>query len=154
MKILIELPSWLGDTIMATPALENIFNYYKTAEIILIGSNLSVEVLKSHPNVSKIFVLNKNVFTLLKYRYKFGELDIFISFRGSYRSKLLRLLISSKLKYQFDKTKFINSHQVEKYNNFINYSLNINSLPGDLILSGQKLIEKSKKNKILGKNLK
>ena len=26
MKILIELPTWLGDAVMATPAIENIIN--------------------------------------------------------------------------------------------------------------------------------
>jgi len=27
MKILIELPTWLGDAVMATPAIENLANY-------------------------------------------------------------------------------------------------------------------------------
>ena len=38
MKILIELPTWLGDTVMATPAIENIINYYENSNITLIGS--------------------------------------------------------------------------------------------------------------------
>ena len=27
MKILIELPTWLGDTVMTTPAIENLVNF-------------------------------------------------------------------------------------------------------------------------------
>ena len=42
MKILIELPSWLGDAVMATPAIENIVNYYNQTEITLVGSSISI----------------------------------------------------------------------------------------------------------------
>jgi heptosyltransferase-2 len=35
-KILIELPTWLGDCVMATPAIENIVNFHNEVEIILI----------------------------------------------------------------------------------------------------------------------
>ena len=38
MKILIELPSWLGDSVMATPAIENLVNFQNEVEITLIGS--------------------------------------------------------------------------------------------------------------------
>ena len=48
MKILIELPSWLGDTVMATPAIENLVGYYDNPEITLLGSDISVEILKNH----------------------------------------------------------------------------------------------------------
>jgi heptosyltransferase-2 len=40
------------------------------------------------------------------------------------RSKCLKFLISAKNKYQFDKNKYQNRHQVEKYGNFVNDSLN------------------------------
>ena len=42
MKILIELPSWLGDAVMATPAIENLAGYYDNPEITLLGSDISV----------------------------------------------------------------------------------------------------------------
>jgi len=51
MKILIELPSWLGDTIMTTPAIENMMKHFGKVEITLIGSFISIEALKNHPNV-------------------------------------------------------------------------------------------------------
>ena len=44
MKIIIELPSWLGDTIMVSPAIENLADYYKDVEITLIGSTLAIQV--------------------------------------------------------------------------------------------------------------
>ena len=56
MKILIELPTWLGDTAMVTPAIENILKHFNGAEISLIGSFASTELLKNHPklNIGKV----------------------------------------------------------------------------------------------------
>jgi heptosyltransferase-2 len=85
MKILIKLPTWLGDAVMASPAIENIVNF-----------------------------------------------DAFFSFRGSTRSRFLKFLISAKNKYQFDKNTYQNRHQVEKYNDFVNDSLNTNFSAGKL----------------------
>ena len=35
-KIFIEIPTWLGDAIMATPAIENIIKSYPEAKITLL----------------------------------------------------------------------------------------------------------------------
>ena len=59
MKLLIEIPTWLGDAVMATPAIENIANYYNEPEIILIGSLISVETLKNNPKVTETHILEK-----------------------------------------------------------------------------------------------
>ena len=59
MRILIELPTWLGDTVMATPAIENLIQTHIEAEVILVGSEVSIEVLKNHPNTSKTYVFDK-----------------------------------------------------------------------------------------------
>ena len=53
MRILIELPSWLGDTVMATPAIENIANFFNDSNITLIGSFVANKTLKNHPMVIK-----------------------------------------------------------------------------------------------------
>ena len=151
MKILIELPTWLGDCIMATPAIENIVNFYYDVEITFVGSFVSIEAMKNHPKVIKTVILDKKYGVLYKTTKNLGKFDVFLSFRSSIRSKFLKFFISSKNKYQFDKNKYINCHQVEKYNDFVNDSLKANTLAGKLILYVNK---KSiiKKNKILGIN--
>ena len=106
MKILIELPTWLGDAVMATPAIENLANFFNDSEITLIGSIVSIEALKNHPKVTKTYVLDKNYFNLYKTIKGFGKFDVFFSFRSSFRSKFTKFCISSKRKYQFDKNKF------------------------------------------------
>ena len=134
MKILIELPTWLGDCVMATPAIENIVNFNNDVQITFIGSFVSIEALKNHPKVVKTVVLDKKYRVLYKTARNLGEFDYFFSFRSSLRTKFLKFLISAKNKYQFDKNKYINCHQVEKYNDFVNDSLNIDSNPGRLKL--------------------
>ena len=150
MKILIELPAWLGDCVMATPAIENIVNFYNDVEITFIGSFVSIEALKNHPKAIKTFVFDKKYTSLYKILRDLGNFDAFFSFRSSTRSKFLKFLISAKKKYQFDKGKYRNHHQVEKYNDFVNDSLSIDSAAGKLQIYGYD-IAKSKK-KILGIN--
>jgi len=150
MKILIELPTWLGDAVMATPAIENIVNFHNDVEITLIGSFVSIEALKKHSKVIKTFVLDKKYTSLYKISRDLGSFDVFFSFRSSIRSKFLKFLISAEKKYQFDKNKYQNRHQVEKYNDFINDSLSIDSIAGKLQIYGYGITKS--KNKILGIN--
>ena len=151
MKLLIELPTWLGDAVMATPAIENIISHFKNVEITLIGSLVSVEALQNHPSVIKTYIVDKGFSSFYKTLSDLDEFDIFFSFRGSLRAKLFKLFVSSKVKNQYSKDKYKRGHQVEKYNNFINDSLGIDSKPGRLIVhsKGQKKINK---NRILGIN--
>ena len=51
MKILIELPTWLGDTVMVTPSIENIITHYSNPEITIIGSIASIELLKNQMGI-------------------------------------------------------------------------------------------------------
>jgi heptosyltransferase II len=151
MRILIELPSWLGDAVMATPAIENIANFFNDSDITLIGSFVAIETLKNHPMVNTTHVLEKNYFNLFSTIKSLGEFDVFFSFRSSFRSKFFKFFISSSRKYQFDKNKFFKNHQVEKYNNFVNDSLKTNAKTTKLILHIKKKSE-TKKNKLLGIN--
>jgi heptosyltransferase-2 len=135
---------------MATPAIESIVNFYNDAQITFIGPSVSIEVLKNHPKVVKTLILDKKYRVLYKISRELSDFDVFFSFRSSSRSKFLIFLISAKNKYQFDKNKYQNRHQVEKYNDFINDSLSIDSIARKLQIYGHN-IAKSKK-KILGIN--
>jgi len=151
MKLLIELPTWLGDTVMATPAIENLVKHYNNVEITLIGSSVSVGALNNHPNVTKTFILEKSFRGFYKTTKKLEDYAVFVSFRGSLRAKILKLFVIAKIKYQFDKEKYHKGHQVEKYNNFINDSLGIDSKPGRLIVHSE-CQKKINKKRLLGIN--
>ena len=132
MKILIELPTWIGDAVMTTPAIENIISHYNKLEITIIGSLVSIEILKNHPQVVKVEVLKKNYISLYKIAKNLGQFDVYFSFRSSFRSRIIKSLISSEKKYQFERNKYQGCHQVEKYNRFVNHCLNTNFKAGKL----------------------
>ena len=152
MKVLIELPTWLGDCVMATPAIENIVNFYNDVEMTFIGSFVSIEAMKDHPKVVKTAVLDKKYGYLYKIAKELGKFDVFFSFRSSTRSKFLKFLISADSKHQFDKNKYINCHQVKKYNDFINDGLGIDSSPGKLKIYTQNQSSSVSQKSLLGIN--
>ena len=82
MKIIIELPTWLGDAVMSTAAFENLLHHIEDPEITLIGSFVAIEALKNHPNVKNIYILERNYFNLYKAIKRYGKFDYFFSFRS------------------------------------------------------------------------
>ena len=152
MKLLIELPSWIGDTVMATPSLVNLINHFEAPKVTLIGSFVSNELIKNNPFIEESIILNKNYIDLYNSTKDLGQFDIFISYRGSLRTKIMKKFISSKFKYQFDKKKYIIGHTVEKYNCFINDCIGSNYAPGKLVLKDVLNDSISKNKKTLGLN--
>ncbi len=51
---------------MATPAIENIVNFYNDIEITFIGSFVSIDAMKYHPKAVKTVVLDKKYSVLYK----------------------------------------------------------------------------------------
>jgi heptosyltransferase II len=151
IKALIELPTWMGDCVMSTPAIENIIKHYDNIEITFIGSYTSTEIIKNHPKAVKVIVLDREIKSFFYTYSRIGVFDVFFSFRSSIRSKILQLFIKSNEFYQFNKTKYQNRHQVQKYVDFINDCLETTFLPGLLSLHSKKDI-KNKSNKLLGIN--
>ncbi len=93
-KIFIEIPTWLGDAIMTTPAIENIIKEYPNAKITMLGSYVSTQALGKIPNVEKVIVDNSKkdgnrYINLIKLAKSIGKVDLAISFRRSFSSKLM-----------------------------------------------------------------
>lgn len=94
MKILIILPNWLGDAVMATPAIELLGTYYPSARFTFVGSHVSIEALKYHPKCERAVVDDtKKAKNRIKATYelakKLGSFDMAISFRNQIHSSLL-----------------------------------------------------------------
>jgi heptosyltransferase-2 len=128
---------------MATPAIENILSHFPNYEIFIVGSFVSTELFANHPRVKTTFIDNtkkskcklKAIYQLSK---EIGKVDIGVSFRSSFRSKVL-MYFCAKKRFYFSKH-YQNIHQVEKYNSFINDSFNISTVPQDLKLYFEKKI--------------
>jgi len=132
IKALIEIPNWLGDCVMFTPAFDNIINYYNDIEITIIGSSASIEFIENHPKVVKTLTIDsKNKFSYKTFAH-LGSFDVFLSFRGSIRARIIKFFISATNKYQYSHDKYPKRHQVEKYVDFVNDCLNTNTSPGNL----------------------
>ncbi len=102
MKILVVLPNWLGDAVMATPAIETLLRIYPNAKLTFVGSYVSIEALKHHPNCEAAFVdTTKQHRSRLKATYEFakklGSFDVALSFRKQFHSSLLLKLTQSKI---------------------------------------------------------
>lgn len=153
-KIFIEIPTWLGDSVMATPAVQNIIKTFPDCKITLLGSYASTSVFKGYKNVTN-FIINdsKNspnrYLNLIKLAKKIGKVDIAISFRRSFSSKFMMYFVSSNAKFQYKREKNTKKHLVDRYNDFINKSLNINLKAGDLKLYFEPFLYQ---NKTLGIN--
>jgi len=134
LKVLIELPTWLGDCVMTTPSLYNILNSFTEIEIGFIGSEVSIQALQNFPRAKYFLILQKKFYRDIFNLREIGEYDFFISYRGSFRSIILGFFVSARKKYRYQKSLFIDGHQVEKYNNFINSVLGLSTTPHELSL--------------------
>ena len=94
MKILIILPNWLGDAIMATPAIELLAKYHPHARFTFVGSYVSIEALKYHPLCERAVVddtkkESNRFLATYKLARKLGEFDLAVTFRNQLHSSLL-----------------------------------------------------------------
>ncbi|MEA3330232.1 MAG: lipopolysaccharide heptosyltransferase II [Campylobacterota bacterium] len=94
MKILIILPNWLGDAIMATPAIELLASHYPDAKFTFVGSFVSVEALKYHPLCEKAVVdetkkASNRFLATYKLARELGVFNLAITFRDQLHSSLL-----------------------------------------------------------------
>ena len=136
MRIFIELPTWLGDAVMATPSFESLIANYPDAKFVFFGSFVACEIFK--PCLNCEFAVTDTskkskfrLFSLYKIGKNLGEFDFAISFRSSFASKILLSGIKAKRKFQFKKSK-TKIHQVQKYLNFIVASFGLKSVKNEL----------------------
>ncbi len=154
IKILIELPRWLGDCVMATPAIENILKAYPDAEFTFFGSEVATALMQEFPNVKEIVIdKSKSAQSRFLWIYKkakmLGEFDVALTFRRAFFAKVFIFFTQAKKKGYYKREKKKKLHLVERYNNFINKTFKIQSTPGPL-----KIYTKAKKfkKKIVGIN--
>ncbi len=138
-KIFIEIPTWLGDAIMTTPAVENIIKTYPDAKITLLGSFVSTQAFQGFKNIEHILIdetkkSGNRYLNLIKLARSIGKVDIALSFRRSISSKFMMFFIKAKKKYQYKRLTKEEIHQVLRYNDFVNYSFKTNHKAGDLKL--------------------
>jgi len=136
-RVLIEVPTWLGDCIMSTPAIENIVNLYPDANITIFGSAVSTRVFEHHPNVQRIVIDDSRkqkfrIFHLYKQAKQLGEFDCAISFRRTLVSKLFVWFLKAIVKGSYERYTKQAIHQVIRYNDFVNKVFKANTAANQL----------------------
>ncbi|EJF06703.1 ADP-heptose:LPS heptosyltransferase [Thiovulum sp. ES] len=126
MRILVETPTWLGDTVMLTPSLLNLEKSFPRSEIYIVGSPVAMQILEGFGK-KRISIGRKNRFgEIRRVSREIGKVDISLSFRTSPFSGMLQLFSGAKERVAIGKplnslflTKSVKPekhlHQVEKY---------------------------------------
>ena len=86
MRILIEVPVWLGDAIMASVAINNLFKKFPEARFTIFGSFVATEIYKGFPAVESVVVdcskkASNRYINLMKTAKEIGKFDLAFSFR-------------------------------------------------------------------------
>lgn len=155
MKVLIEVPTWLGDCVMATPAIENIVKRHPNCEITIFGTLVAVAIFKQHPNVQKTIIDNSRqafsrFMALAKIAKTAGQFDLVLSFRRQFSSRFFVLFAHGKTKANYRRYQQKSQHQVIRYNEFINKALKLDTQADKLKIYQPDLPKSS--HKILGIN--
>ena len=120
MKLFIEVPTWLGDAVMASGAVYKLVDFFKPEKVVIFGSFVSTSLFKEE---FEVVLDEKN--HRFKQLMRMEKTDVAISFRSSLYSKILVNFIAKK-GYTFPKN--LHGHQVEKYSRYINSIIKQNSI--------------------------
>lgn len=144
LKILLRLPNWLGDAVMASPAFEMLKEHFPNAKFGIIGSEASCGIFSRDLRIEKIFVdstkishlghknsIKNRIIATKKFANEIGYYDIAIDFTNHFFSALLLYFTKAKMRIGYakngrgillnKKVKFKrNIHQVASYLNLVN----------------------------------
>ena len=156
-RIFIELPTWLGDGVMATPAIENLLKIYPDAQLTVFGSFVSTALFKHHPNIEQLIIddskqSGNRLINLYKTAHALGRFDVALSFRSSFASKWLIFCVSAQKKEVYRRIGEADTHQVIRYNDFVNHTLGQDLKPADLALFTKLNEQHTNQRPLLGLN--
>lgn len=127
MRVFIELPTWLGDAVMASSAICLLRGSLKDAKFVFFGSAVSVKLYEELQCCEWAIIDDSKaksglrMINLYKSLSGLGKFDLAFSFRSSFASKFALFCIKADFKACFKKG--IPGHQVQKYESFIKQAL-------------------------------
>lgn len=109
-KILVRLPNWLGDMVMAAGALRQLPHFFPGAEVSVIVKKGLQDLLPFFPAVRHRFVFSKEEYKGVKGLWQFGRMirktetfDLYISFPDSFSSALMGFATGAKKRIGYQK---------------------------------------------------
>ncbi|PAF53215.1 lipopolysaccharide heptosyltransferase II [Helicobacter sp. 13S00482-2] len=156
MRILLRLPNWLGDAIMATAAIELLKEHFPQASFTIVGTPITCGIFDRDKSITSHFIdetkkSKSRFFATYKLAKKIGSHDIAITFTNNIFSALLLFWTKSPIRIGYRKNcrSFLltyapkikkNTHQV------LLYSLLLKNI---LKQSEEEMIEKTPKLKLI-----
>lgn len=123
MNILVRIPNWLGDAVMATYALEILFDRFPNAHFYLVGSPVSVALFAHYPRVSILVDSSKKakcrILSLYKLAKKVPPCTLAFTFQNNLLSALLLYFNGARFRVGFAKEmrSFLLHHHPKKPKN-------------------------------------
>jgi ADP-heptose:LPS heptosyltransferase len=109
-KILVRLPNWLGDMVMAVGALRQLAHFFPGAEVSVIVKKGLQDLLLFFPPSRHQFIFSKEEYKGVKGIWRFGRMirktetfDLYISFPDSFSSALMGLATGAKKRTGYQK---------------------------------------------------
>lgn len=104
-KILVRLPNWLGDMVMAVGAVRQLPRLFPEAEISVVVKKGLQDLLPFFPPIKHSFVFSKEEYSSVKGLWRFGRIirqterfDLLISFPDSFSSALMGYATGTKIR--------------------------------------------------------
>jgi len=140
MRILVRLPNWLGDAVMATPALTNMIRRTGSTEVVLVGAPLVADLFRPDPayvhveaDTTKTCPFRPAALWSLARRLRrdHGPFDLAVAFPNSLSSAFLLRAVGARRRVGATRgwknalltdpiTVVDRSHQVRAYNAVVN----------------------------------
>lgn len=120
MNILIRLPNWLGDAVMATYALEILFKNFENAHFYLVGSKVSIAIFTHYSNVTILEDTSKKdglrILNLYKLAKKIPPCNLALTFQNNFLSALFLAFNQAKFRAGFatELRSFLLNHHPKK----------------------------------------
>ncbi len=154
MKILVRMPNWIGDGVMATPALNNLKRHFPGAELVLLASWPVAEMFRIDPSFAAVIVDSSKAHRLRMagiraagraLRKEHGPFDLAFCFTNSFSSKMVLRMAGAARRVgvsrnwtdllltdpvRVDRTK----HQVDLWNQMLNRYLGTDYETGPTML--------------------
>lgn len=107
MNILVRLPNWLGDAVMATFALEILLKAFPNAYFYFVGSKVSIALFRHYENITLIEDVTKEsknrFFALYKLAKEIPSCDFAFTLQNNFLSALLLVFNGAKFRVGFSK---------------------------------------------------
>ena len=162
-NILIRLPNWLGDAIMASFAMEILYQNYPNANFYLVGNKTTLTLYKNKPNTTCIVDSSKNAKSRILYLKKLANslpmANLAITFQNNLLSALFLFFNKAKIRigYKNEMRSIFLTKSLKKQKNMhesLRYAMLIESLIPNHKITPKLYLQKPKTQITLPLNLK